>query len=104
MGFVPSFMTTHDLGRAYQHATHIAILDRGKIGYYGPTSAMTADQLPRIYAETIRGWSQPHECNYNTRNYYHRRTHDTTATNTLFSSGRIAGVERFTRQGSWDAN
>ncbi|MBI5928084.1 MAG: heme ABC exporter ATP-binding protein CcmA [Chloroflexi bacterium] len=46
-------MTTHDLGRAYQHATHIGILSRGKIGYYGPTSAMTADELPRIYAETV---------------------------------------------------
>lgn len=46
-------MTTHDLGRAYQHATHVAILSRGKIGYYGSMSAMTADELPRIYAETV---------------------------------------------------
>lgn len=47
-----AIMTTHDLPRAYQHATHIAILSRGKIGYFNPKTALTAEALPRIYAET----------------------------------------------------
>jgi ABC-type cobalamin transport system ATPase subunit len=46
-------MTTHDLGRAYRHASHVAILSRGKIGYYGRTDGMNADGLLRIYTETV---------------------------------------------------
>lgn len=48
-----AIMTTHDLSRAYAHATHVAILSRGKVGYYGPTNQFSEQDLPRIYAETI---------------------------------------------------
>lgn len=48
-----AIMTTHDLRRAYTHASHVAILSKGKIGYWGPTADFTNDDLPRIYADTI---------------------------------------------------
>ncbi len=48
-----AIMTTHDLRRAYNLTSHVAILSRGKVGYYGPTGTMQPDDLPRIYATTI---------------------------------------------------
>lgn len=48
-----AIMTTHDLRRAYRLTTHVAILSRGKIGYYEKTGAIDEDSLPRLYAETI---------------------------------------------------
>lgn len=45
-----AMMTTHNLYKAQQLTTHVAILGRGKIGYYGVTEGI---DLPRIYAETI---------------------------------------------------
>jgi heme ABC exporter ATP-binding subunit CcmA len=46
-------MTTHDLGRGYALATHVAILSKGKIGYYGPTSAIPASDIYQLYADTV---------------------------------------------------
>lgn len=46
-------MTTHNLLKAHEHATHVVILSKGKVGYYGPTADMAAHDLPHIYAETI---------------------------------------------------
>jgi heme exporter protein A len=43
-------MTTHNLYKAQQLTTHVAILSKGKVGYYGETEGI---DLPRIYAETI---------------------------------------------------
>lgn len=48
-----AIMTTHDLRRAYRLTTHVAIISRGKIGYYGPTADMGELDLPQKYAETI---------------------------------------------------
>ena len=48
-----AIMTTHDLRRAYFHASHVAILSKGKIGYWGETINFTDNDLPRIYADTI---------------------------------------------------
>lgn len=48
-----AIMTTHDLRRAYNLASHVAILSRGKVGYLGPTADITANELPAIYADTI---------------------------------------------------
>jgi heme exporter protein A len=45
-------MTTHDLQRGHALADRIAILSRGKIAYDAPTSTITFDKLPMIYAET----------------------------------------------------
>lgn len=48
-----AIMTTHDLRRAYRLTSHIAIISRGKIGFYGPTANMSELDLPQKYAETI---------------------------------------------------
>ncbi len=48
-----AIMTTHDLSRAYRLTSHVAILSRGKIGYYGAASDIGENQLPSLYAETI---------------------------------------------------
>lgn len=48
-----AIMTTHDLRRAQQLTSHVAILSRGKVGYYGETQRMDADALPIIYADTL---------------------------------------------------
>ncbi|PJF44068.1 MAG: heme ABC exporter ATP-binding protein CcmA [Phototrophicales bacterium] len=46
-----AIMTTHDLRRAYELTTHVAILQRGKIGYFGETAVI--HDLPALYAETV---------------------------------------------------
>lgn len=43
-------MTTHNLYKAQQLTSHVAILSKGRVGYYGETNGI---DLPRIYAETI---------------------------------------------------
>lgn len=43
-------MTTHNLYKAQQLTSHVAILSKGKVGYYGETDGI---DLPRVYAETI---------------------------------------------------
>ncbi|MCB9437795.1 MAG: heme ABC exporter ATP-binding protein CcmA [Anaerolineales bacterium] len=48
-----TIMTTHDLRRAHSLTSHVAILSRGKVGFYGETTAIPADDLPRIYADTL---------------------------------------------------
>ncbi len=48
-----AIMTTHDLRRAHTLASHIAIISRGKVGYWGDNRHLDADELPRIYADTI---------------------------------------------------
>lgn len=44
-------MTTHDLSRALALSSHVAILSRGKIGYYGPSADIDSREFPMIYAE-----------------------------------------------------
>ncbi len=44
-------MTTHDLRRALALSSHVAILSRGKLGHYGPSSAIRAEEFPRLYAD-----------------------------------------------------
>lgn len=46
-----AIMTTHELPRAHQLASHIAILSHGQVGFYGTTASIQTDDLPRIYAE-----------------------------------------------------
>lgn len=48
-----TIMTTHDLRRAQVLASQVAILSRGKIGYFGEVSAIAPDDLPRLYADTL---------------------------------------------------
>lgn len=45
-------MTTHDLRRGHALASHVAILNRGRIGYWGKTDDV--DDIAHLYAETIR--------------------------------------------------
>ena len=52
MGERTAIMTTHDLTQAHRYATHIAILSRGKIGFYASTQDVLVADLPRIYTET----------------------------------------------------
>ncbi|GAB4568919.1 MAG: ABC transporter ATP-binding protein [Anaerolineae bacterium] len=44
-------MTSHDLNRALALSTHVAILSRGKIGYFGASEAIQAAAFPALYAE-----------------------------------------------------
>jgi heme exporter protein A len=44
-------MTTHDLARALKLSSHVAILSRGKIGYYGLSAEIEADRFPALYAD-----------------------------------------------------
>lgn len=46
-------MTTHDLRRARDLTTHVAILQHGKVGYFGPTDAIGLNDLPTLYADTV---------------------------------------------------
>jgi heme exporter protein A len=46
-------MSTHDLGRGHALASHVAILSRGKIAFWGATSDVPAEQVATLYAETI---------------------------------------------------
>ena len=46
-------MTTHDLHRAHSLASHVAIISRGKVGYWGDNRQLDVDELPRIYTDTI---------------------------------------------------
>lgn len=48
-----TIMTTHDLRRAHSLTSHVAILSRGKVGYYGETTTVAADDFPRLYADTL---------------------------------------------------
>ncbi len=48
-----AIMTTHDLRRAHALTTHIAILQRGKVGHFGPTAALHITDLPTLYADTV---------------------------------------------------
>ena len=50
-GLRTTIMTTHDLRRAGQLASHIAILSRGQIGFYGENN--TINDLPTLYADTL---------------------------------------------------
>lgn len=44
-------MTSHDLARSLSLSSHIAILSRGKIGYYNPSDDLTLTEFPALYAE-----------------------------------------------------
>jgi heme exporter protein A len=44
-------MTTHDLSRALALSSDVAILSRGKIGYFGPSAAIAPGDFPALYAE-----------------------------------------------------
>lgn len=46
-------MTTHDLRRARDLTTHVAILQRGKVGYFGPMTDIGDNDLPALYATTV---------------------------------------------------
>lgn len=46
-------MTTHDLRRAHALTTHVAILQRGKMGHFGPTADIGIHDLPALYAQTV---------------------------------------------------
>ncbi|NJL95975.1 MAG: heme ABC exporter ATP-binding protein CcmA [Anaerolineae bacterium] len=44
-------MTTHDILRAHRLVTHLAILSRGKIGYFGASEAVPAAEVISLYTE-----------------------------------------------------
>jgi heme exporter protein A len=46
-------MTTHDLERGHALASHLAILNRGKIAYYGACVDIPKAEVPALYAQTI---------------------------------------------------
>ncbi|MCH7494036.1 hypothetical protein IIA16_04940 [bacterium] len=52
-------LTTHRLGLARRFATHILLLDRGKVAYSGPAGALDADRAAApfgIAPERLEGW------------------------------------------------
>lgn len=46
-------MTTHDLGRGHALASHIAILSRGKLGFYSASADVPASDIYQCYADTV---------------------------------------------------
>lgn len=46
-------MTTHDIQRGHRLASHVAILSRGKIGYFGASSDIPENNISQVYSETI---------------------------------------------------
>lgn len=46
-------MTTHDIQRGHGLASHVAIMSRGKIGYFGKSSDIPASEILNLYTETI---------------------------------------------------
>ncbi|MBN2470080.1 MAG: heme ABC exporter ATP-binding protein CcmA [Anaerolineae bacterium] len=43
-------MTSHDLARARDLSTHVAILSRGKVGHFGRSEDIRPDDFPALYA------------------------------------------------------
>ena len=43
-------MTSHDLPRARSLSTHVAILSRGKVGYFGRSEEIRPEEFPALYA------------------------------------------------------
>lgn len=52
-GHRTAVMTTHDLRRAHDLTTHVAILQHGKVGFFGPTASIGLNDLPALYADTV---------------------------------------------------
>ncbi len=46
-------MTTHDIQRGHQLASHVAIMSRGKIGFFGASSDIPSSEILNLYTETI---------------------------------------------------
>jgi ABC-type multidrug transport system ATPase subunit len=46
-------MTTHDLARGHRLASHLAILYKGKIAYQGACADIPAQEIHRLYADTV---------------------------------------------------
>lgn len=46
-------MTTHDIQRGHALASHVAIMSRGKIGFFGSSQDIPQGEILNIYTETI---------------------------------------------------
>ncbi|MBZ0310519.1 MAG: sodium ABC transporter ATP-binding protein, partial [Anaerolineae bacterium] len=46
-------MTTHDIQRGHLLASHVAIMSRGKIGFFGASHDIASSEILNIYTETI---------------------------------------------------
>jgi len=46
-------MTTHDIPRGHMLASHIAIIRKGKIGYWGATADISPTDVVNLYSETV---------------------------------------------------
>ena len=46
-------MTTHDIGRGHAMASHLAILRKGKVGFWGACADVPASEVTSLYSDTV---------------------------------------------------